>query len=1192
MSATSSSTDHKGNEDAISVKDILVNTIANTNTYSDIFIVVNYNLTVSDSDVQAIQQQLEVQRSRLYVLFVQTYMNYTSDVYYPMNKLSIGSGGVAVRLKDYNELHTFFAQYFPILVANDIVAKAYSANQKAGIALNDVYLLAESYYLLVTNEDALGDGISQATINVNGTTVTNILNIGELQLFELTAKSATKYNIPIFFTTGGLARYSSAILFVNTANQDFISLSFVDKDGKNRNDIEYNDGAYTPVIYSSSPFDSSSNIFITYSDAANPAKLIYNGSITNSSGCPGFKNYNWTTEYSWPCSVSGGLYHIKIDRSSNNQVISRTFPITCIGASVGGCLNGGIFDDGACNCPNEWTGTHCESPVCLNGGTVTSAHTCSCLPSFTGTFCETSYAHCGSSPKTPDYRADLSSLVIVADVNALAFGGMTADFGVTGIPITVILYGDGNAPRIVLSTTNSQHLLDVLKQVAQTTPATSPSPAPVNSDMYKAMNLALDNQLTNRALLVVYTSNADVPVDSDFLTRLAIKRAEVRVLSISGAESDNARTLSLVGNGIPIAVTNTGHFQTYLSSYVAQLFQSLQYQANVPQRVFNVFKTDQLTGPTTVEIPKDTLFDNAQSILFVHVYKGRLDGTPSFTPIGTIGDTKIYSIPYYQKDGKPLSLTWNTGGVTGFYAVEVVGYLKLTTFASATQTRQQQFVLTCFRGEYQSGNTDCKGHGSPGAICSCDRNWGGIDCTEPVCVNGVRDMSVCRCPVNNYGLLCDKTFGAAPLTTSTAAPTTTTPKNFRVVAFILDLIGTDDYAYNQTIQSLTQYYKAFGSSHWVLLVHNLNQTYDVAPEFQQYQGDQYLLNATVDFWPLRSKASRTSSVTLISSSDVPSNNMGGLDSFTKSAVAYSPFTTSVDPTVTDSLKQNFSTNVSTAREYYNGLLSMVTSTNQNANAILPDKPGTFSCVYGLQSNIRVAIDRSNFSSNAVNESLNDFLTHFRLGFNFIENDEDRCSTQPLPAFYKERTALTAFPYYDNVVKTAKFCPSQYTSMLSFAVNGKQTVPNYENPKYVSTLGKNINSADCSCNRFFDPKTIKFILWLPRAPIPSSADFLQSLKLNTTNAYHFVVPFYDISAESKATDLYYQILVNQVKGGDYYLLPNAAKVTSIQTDVIDVLYEKLCESAGVDPTAVPPPPTFLESYSLTRQEDYDYGIFYD
>ncbi|CAL2049981.1 unnamed protein product [Caenorhabditis brenneri] len=1322
MSATSSPTEHKENEDAISVKDIIVNTIKNTNTYSDIFIVVNYNLTVSDSDVETIQQELEVQRSRLYVLFVQTYMNYTNvGDYYAMNKLSIGSGGVAVRLKDYNELHTFFAQYFPILVANDIVAKAYSENQKAGIALNDVYLLAESYYLLVTNEDALGDGISQATINVDGITVTNILNIGELQLFELTAKNATKYNIPIFFTTGGLARHSSAILFVNTANQDFISLSFVDKDGKNRNDIVYNEGAYTPVIYSSSPFDSSSNIFITYSDEANPAKLIYNGSITNITDCDGFKNYNWTTKYSWPCSESSGLYHIKIDRSSNNQVISRTFPITCIGASIGGCLNGGSpIDEVTCKCPIEWTGTHCESPVCLNGGTVTSAHTCSCLPSFTGTFCETSYAICGSSPKTPDYRADLSSLVIVADVNALAFGGMTADFGVTGVPITVILYGDGNAPRIVQSTTNSQHLLDVLKQVAQTTPATSPSPAPVNSDMYKAMNLALDNQLTNRALLVVYTSNADITVDSDFLIRLAIKRAEVRVLSISGAESNNARTLSLVGNGIPIAVTNTGHFQTYLSSYVAQLFQSLQYQANVPQRVFNVFKTDQLTGPTTVEIPKDTFFDTAPAIIFVHVYKGYLDGTPSFTPIGIIGDTNIYSVPYDQKDGKTLSLKWSITDVTGFYSVEVVGYLKtaylfninnangaietlnsglvynqansmhifssplydaavsnpanfpsismkeilsngtlsdpktvlfskkinptcffkyfttldvcsnnatigyqvqLTTFASATQTRQQQFVLTCFRGEYQSGNTDCKGHGSPGAICSCDRNWGGIDCTEPICVNGVRDMSVCRCPVNNYGLLCDKTFGAAPLTTSTAAPTTTTPKAVRVVAFILDLIGTDDYAYNQTIQSLTQYYKAFGNSHWVLLVHNLNQTYDVAPEFQQYQGDQYLLNATVDFWPLRSKASRTSSVTLalttiknaynkkeesfnsaaslnifyltqigISSSDVPSNNMDGLQSFTKSAVAYSPFTTSVDPTVTDSLKQNFSTNVSTAREYYNGLLSMVTSTSQNTNAKLPDKPETFRCVYGLQSNIRVAIDRSNFSSNAVNESLNDFLTNFRLGFNFIENDEDRCSTKTLPAFYKERTALTAFPYYDNVVKTAKFCPSQYTSMLSFAVNGKQTVPNYENPKYVSTLGKNINSADCSCNRFFDDNTIKFILWLPRAPIPSSDDFLQSLKLNTTNAYHFVVPFYDIT--NKATDLYYQILVNQVKGGDYYLLPNAAKATNIQTDVIDVLYEKLCESAGVDPTAVPPPPTFLESYSLTRQEDYDYGIFYD
>lgn len=1352
MSATSNPLGHVETADAISVKDILLSTIAATNTYSDIFIVINYNLTVSDADVQAIQAQLEVQRSRLYVLFVQTYINYTNEVsivYEQMNKLAYGSGGIAVRLKDYDDIHTFFVQYFPILVANDIVAKAYSENQKAGIALNDVYLLAEKYYLLVTNENSVGDGICQATIHVDGINITNQLNVGELQLFELTSTKADKYNIPIFFT-GGLAQYANAILFVNTASQNFISLSFVDKDGKNRNDINYNDGAYTPVIYSSTSFDSSSNISITYSDVANPAKPIYSGSIINNTECLGFKSYTWTTAYSWPCSVSGGLYHVKIDRSSTNGTISRTFPIRCLGGDAGSCLNGGTpKDDKSCNCPMEWTGDHCESPVCLNGGEVTSAHTCNCTsPAFEGTFCETSVSNCGSTLSTPDYRADLSSLVIVADVSALAFGGLTnSNFGVNGVPITVILYGDGNAPRIVQSTTNSQHLTDVLTQVPQTTPSTTASAAPTNSDMYRAMNLALDNQLTNRALIVVYTSNSDVPVGSDFLIRLARTRAEVRVLSISGAESDNARTLSLIGNGIPLAINNIDDFQKYLSTYVAQLFQSLQFQANVPQRVFNVFKTDQLTGPTDVVIPRDSLFQTAQAIIFLHVYKGYLK-TPTLDPIDTVGLTKIYSIPYKPQDGdKTLSLTWSDTDINGFYAVEVVGYLKtaylfnknnanganevfnsgvlynetnsmhifsspqydaavsnpanfpflsmkeilsngtlsdpktvlfsrksdpscffkyfttldvcsnsatigyqvqLTTRASATEIRQQQFVLTCFKSQYQSGDTTCQGHGSPEDICHCDPNWGGIDCREPVCANsGVRDISVCRCPVAYYGLRCEQTFGTAPATTSTPSPSTsvaptstpitstapptttkptttlaptTTPKEVRVVAFILDIMGTDDYAYNQTIQSLTQYYKAFGSNHWVLLVSNLNQTTDAA-EFQQYQGEDYLLNATVKFWPLRTQPSRTSSVTLalstiknaynekgtafngavsmnifyltqigISDADVPMNNMGGLELFTKSAVAYSPFTTSVDPAVTDSLKNKFSTDVSSAREYYSGLKAMVASTENNDNAVLPDPPQTFSCVYGLQSNIRVAIDRSNFSSIAVNESLNTFLLKFRLGFNFIENDEDRCATEQLPAFYKERTAMTAFPYYDNFVKTSKFCPSQYTSMLSFAVTGNLTVPNYNNPKLIPTLGKNINSATCSCNRFSDDKTMKIILWLPRAPIPSSADFLTSLKLSTTNAYHFVVPFYDITAESKATDLYYQILVDQVKGGDYYLLPNAAKATNIETDVINVLYEKLCESAGVDPTAVPPPPTFIESNFETRQDDYDFGIF--
>lgn len=62
-----------------------------------------------------------------------------------------------------------------------------------------------------------------------------------------------------------------------------------------------------------------------------------------------------------------------------------------------------------------------------------------------------------------------------------------------------------------------------------------------------------------------------------------------------------------------------------MQKYIAPLFQSLQYVKNVPQRVFNVFQTGTFgNSPVSVNIPSDTTFDNAQSIAYVHVYKGNV----------------------------------------------------------------------------------------------------------------------------------------------------------------------------------------------------------------------------------------------------------------------------------------------------------------------------------------------------------------------------------------------------------------------------------------------------------------------------------------------------------------------------------------------------------------------------------------
>ncbi|CAI2356857.1 unnamed protein product [Caenorhabditis sp. 36 PRJEB53466] len=1314
-----------------SITDLLIQTIKTSNPYSDIFFVVNFDIIVPEDENEQtyIKTALAEKRSRLYVIFVQTYGTVPNNVYKYVNDLAVASGGVAVRLNGYDDMRRFFVQYYSLLVNNDIVAKSYAENQRAGIALNNVYLTTEQHVLLVTNEDLTGNGSVNASVSVEGLSVKALEQIGELQLFTLTPNKSEIYNIPVVFSTSGLAQWSNAILLSNTNTTQSISLSFVDKNGKNRNDVEYGVGEFVPFFYSTEPFGDGSTVSITYSDAQNPAKPIYTGNITTAADGCDRNYYNWTTDYKWICSVSGGLYHFKIDRLSDSGNITRTFPITCLGASSGDCLNGGIESANGCSCPLGWSGQLCEIPVCQNGGSVTTANTCDCAPLFSGDFCEIHNAICSSSPTTPDYRSDLSSLTIVADVQALAFSNLTTGLDITGIPINVIIYGDGNSPRLVQSTTNGQHLVEVLG-----TPSNVATPPPGTPDsLYAALNLALDRQITNRAFIVVLTSNPDANIDGDFLIRLAAKRAEIRVLSTADSTtlSDNYLTLSLIGNGIPIPVTSAKDFENYMHKYIAPLFQSLQYAKGIPQRVFNVFATGTIgSDAVKVVIPPDSTFDDANVIAFVHAYKCFIDNDGQFV----VGDTRISTFSYNAKDGKSFELTEVNPGTSGLYLVETVSYLKtaygfnndtngeneelnggisssqnnvlaissapytnlpasspenhpflsireitsngtltnastifftrktdascffkhfavlnvcsassiigyqvqLTTRTNTLENRQQQFVLTCHRTKYNNNSTSCGGNGSPYLSCECDLGFTGIDCSQPICQNGgIRDVSVCRCPVQTYGRRCAESFTPLPPSTTPTTPsaggsttspfsdstgttetpvfstvTTVAPQEVRAVAFVIDVIGSDEYAFNQSTQAIVEYVKAFNYVHYVNLVANWNNS--VSFGFQKYENEANLTARLNLFFSLRDQPSKVASLSkslsavltsynlhkpelvdsessnifystqiALAADDDPTDSLDGLDSFQKSSVVFSPFSQNADSSIIDSLKK-FSDNVTNVRDYYNGVKTMLASTVNNDSAVLPDKPSR-TCAFALQTNINIAIDRSLPQSPTIAENLETFLLNFRQNFNYIDNDEARCD-QDLPRFYNERAAITSFIYYNSVVKTSAFCPSQYNTYLTATINGSGFSPDYSD-RTMKYLGRNVNKMDCSCTRFNDTATTKYFIWLPRSPAPLNETFQEYFKFTTTNAYHFVVPFYE---SDKTTDLFYEILRNQgANDADYYMLPNAAE--NDVNKIISSLQEKLCETAGLDPTAIPP--ELSRMHFESRQNDF-YDEFLD
>lgn len=58
------------------------------------------------------------------------------------------------------------------------------------------------------------------------------------------------------------------------------------------------------------------------------------------------------------------------------------------------CQNGGTCSNGVCNCPANYSGSHCETAgpcagiVCQNGGTCNNG-VCACPTGYEGTYCET-----------------------------------------------------------------------------------------------------------------------------------------------------------------------------------------------------------------------------------------------------------------------------------------------------------------------------------------------------------------------------------------------------------------------------------------------------------------------------------------------------------------------------------------------------------------------------------------------------------------------------------------------------------------------------------------------------------------------------------------------------------------------------------------------------------------------------------
>ncbi|CAB3400110.1 unnamed protein product [Caenorhabditis bovis] len=425
--------------------------------------------------------------------------------------------------------------------------------------------------------------------------------------------------------------------------------------------------------------------------------------------------------------------------------------------------------------------------------------------------------------------------------------------------------------------------------------------------------------------------------------------------------------------------------------------------------------------------------------------------------------------------------------------------------------------------------------------------------------------------------------------------TTSKPPQVRAVAFIIDVIGSSDYAFNASINTIHEYVKAFDFEHYVFLIDNFNSSF-LQLGYRKYASLNELKRGTDLFYKIRIIHQEKTGVTNtlanilekyeeqnntlsqavsnnifyltqigLTQSDNPKDIVTQLRSFDISSTVYLKIGKTENVSISDSLKP-LSTKITSINNWYDALSNLAANT-ANSNVKLPDKP-FLSCAYGLQSNVIAGIDNSNTLGPDNKTKIENIIRGMANGFNIIFDLDNICSS-PIREYYKERSAFSNFIFYDKYIYDVQFCPSNFDLQLTeFRYKTSKTaVPAYSDNQFI--VFNNNLMGDCSCARSNDNTTLKFAVWFPQsAGLSKGADNFKH------NYIHFVIPGYEIKKND--SDLYYKILdfnndKTTVLDKDDYIID----ISQSENDIIQELWTKFCRIGNIidgSSTAAPPPKT--------------------
>ncbi|CAJ0577375.1 unnamed protein product, partial [Mesorhabditis spiculigera] len=331
-------------------------------------------------------------------------------------------------------------------------------------------------------------------------------------------------------------------------------------------------------------------------DVGNPKPLNSNCTVLP---FPYYLNYNWI------CAIPNQLYHVQmsINASSDPGALLRTFSFVCNsdsdapGAQCG--AHGKAYKD-TCACNAGWTGTTCTTPVCQNGGNVTSGQTCICPNSTSGFFCEYLIGYdCipESELNLPEYRSNIGSLIFVVEENdelkAIIEGWTALLADKTGtdlntmfqsVQIIVVTYSDANGVKTRLVTNDP-------KWLAQSFGVSNDWGQSDGDYTEYALIEALDHQTTDRSLLLWISSTIwdgeggpDTTLQKALYRKIADKRADVRIYSAvnNGNEDPLIQRLAMMSATVPVMLRNAADLNNTLpkNGQFGPILTTLDYSAD------------------------------------------------------------------------------------------------------------------------------------------------------------------------------------------------------------------------------------------------------------------------------------------------------------------------------------------------------------------------------------------------------------------------------------------------------------------------------------------------------------------------------------------------------------------------------------------------------------------------------------